>query len=143
MAWLYHDCLYRDQTIINSKSNLYMSMGQSMADTQCTSQRVKNLEHNLKLKNSEIKMLKDHNAITKKTFEGKVTQLRKKFNSKLVEMSKNVYPNMIEKDDMLLKDSILTQSKPNESNLAASALRISQLVSAKPDYGHMNYEVIS
>ena len=88
------------------------------------------MEHNLKLKNSEIRMLKDHNVITKKTFDSKVTQLRKGFNSKLVELSKNVYPNFNSNESILLKESVAS-NRNNETHFGNSVLRVSQLVSSK------------
>lgn len=79
----------------------------------------------------------------KKTFESKLSQLRKKFNSKLIDLINIAYPNMVEKNEMLLKDSVSLSTANNESNLAGSVLRISHLVSSKPSalMSSLNYSM--
>jgi hypothetical protein len=91
-------------------------------------------------------MLKDHNKITKKTFENKIMHIRKQFNERLIELAMDGCRG-INDDNILLKESYVHSKyliyktytiEPNkgdnfssESQLADSILRMSHLTNPK------------
>lgn len=84
-------------------------------------------------KTEELRLAKSQQINMKHTFDTKLKQLRKEYNNKLVDYGKSIYPNMVDKQNVLFEDSFV-QSRTNtkqDSQLHGSILRMSHLTNSK------------
>jgi hypothetical protein len=126
--------MIKEIDLLNSNfEQIQSDKNKAFEDNKLLQKTNKDLEHKLMQKGEEINILKGQSADVKKIFDGKVSELKKMFNNKLIEYGKAIYPNMVDKRNILFEDSFV-QSKvthKKEADMLESVLRMSHLAHSK------------
>jgi len=121
------------EDLTNDFETIDSDRSKALSEVGILTRKNKDLEQKLLQKCEEIKILKSQHGNVKKVFDGKITQIKRQFNNKLVEYGKLIYPDMVDKQSVIFEDSFVhsKRSNRNESNMLESVLRMSHLANSK------------
>ena len=123
------------ETLTTDFENIESEKTKALNEVANLTKKKQDIEYKLSKKEDEMKLMKTQINLAKKSFNEKLIEIKKKFGGKLVEFGSSIYPNIANKDKKTLNSSFM-QSKgqgATEGQFQGSILRISQLVSTKPD----------
>lgn len=122
-------------TLTTDFENIESEKVKALTEVVNIAKKKQDLEYKLNKREDELKLVKSQIAIAKKSFSERLIEIKKKFGSKLVEFGTSIYPNIAKRDKIVLNNSFVQSKGPivSDEQFQSSILRISQLVSTKPD----------